>query len=117
MRSDGFFFLHGRESVQCKGFSRFIGLAGGDAIRLRMADDMIQYLILDRRAPRCNMARYFVLVVEPSLFVAATLTREWGRIGQPGQRRIEIYDSYGQAAEQLEVWLKRKSRRGSVVRS
>lgn len=81
-----------------------------------MADDMIQYLILDRRDPSCNMARYYVLAVEPSLFGAA-LTREWGRIGRPGQRRIEIYDSYGHAAEQLEVWLARKSRRGYIVRS
>lgn len=82
-----------------------------------MADDMIQYLILDRRDPTCNMARYYVLAVEPSLFGAATLTREWGRIGGRGQRRIEIYHSHGQAAEQLEVWLRRKRRRGYVVRA
>jgi predicted DNA-binding WGR domain protein len=82
-----------------------------------MADDKIQYLILDRRDPSCNMARYYVLAIEPSLFGGATLTREWGRIGRPGQRRIEICDSYGRAAELLESWLRRKSRRGYVVRS
>jgi predicted DNA-binding WGR domain protein len=82
----------------------------------RMSEDLIQYLILDRCDPSCNMARYYVLAIEPSLFGEATLTREWGRIGQRGQRRIEIYDSYGRAAEELEAWLKRKSRRGYIVR-
>jgi predicted DNA-binding WGR domain protein len=82
----------------------------------RMREDMIQYLILDRCDPNCNMARYYVLAIEPSLFGEATLTREWGRIGQRGQRRVEIYDSYGRAAEELEAWLKRKSGRGYVVR-
>lgn len=82
-----------------------------------MADDMIQYLILDRRDPSCNLARYYILAVDPSLFGTATLTREWGRIGRPGQRRIEICDSYGQAAERLETWLRRTSRRGYGVRA
>jgi predicted DNA-binding WGR domain protein len=82
-----------------------------------MADGMIQYLVLDRCDPSCNMARYDVQAIEPSLFGTATLTRQWGRIGRPGQRRIELYDSHSQAAERLESWLKRKSRRGYVVRS
>jgi len=82
-----------------------------------MADDKIQYLILDRRDPSCTTARYYVLAVEPSRFGDATLIREWGRIGRQGQRRIELYDRYDQAAEQLEALLRRKSRRGYVVRS
>jgi predicted DNA-binding WGR domain protein len=82
-----------------------------------MTDDKIQHLVLDRLDPDCNMARYYILAIEPSLFGVVTLTREWGRIGQQGQRRIAIYDSYGHAAEQLKVWLQRKSRRGYVVRS
>ena len=81
-----------------------------------MSQDTIQYLVLDRVDPACNMARYYVLAIEPSLFGEATLTREWGRIGRRGQRRVEIYDSFGRAAEELEAWLKRKSRRGYVVR-
>jgi len=59
-----------------------------------MADDKIQYLILDRRDPSCTTARYYVLAVEPSRFGDATLIREWGRIGRQGQRRIELYDRY-----------------------
>ena len=39
------------------------------------------------------MARYYVLAIEPSLFGDATLIREWGRIGRPGQRRVELYEN------------------------
>ena len=34
-----------------------------------MSDDTIQYLVLDRCDPACNMARYYVLAIEPSLLV------------------------------------------------
>ena len=58
-----------------------------------MSEDTIQYLVLDRCDPSCNMARYYVLSIEPSLFGDASLIREWGRIGQPGQTRIELYET------------------------
>ncbi len=82
-----------------------------------MSTDTIQYLVLDRCDPTCNMARYYVLSIEPSLFGDATLIREWGRIGQPGQRRIKFYDSQTRAVEALETWLQRKRRRGYLLRS
>lgn len=81
-----------------------------------MSQDTIQYLVLDRLDPSCNMARYYVLSIEPSLFGDATLIREWGRIGRPGQRRIELYDSQSRAVEALETWLQRKRRRGYLLR-
>ncbi len=81
-----------------------------------MAQDTIQYLVLDRCDPSCNMARYYVLSIEPSLFGDATLIREWGRIGQPGRRRIELYESPTKALEALEAWLQRKRRRGYRLR-
>jgi predicted DNA-binding WGR domain protein len=55
-----------------------------------MCEDTIQYLVLDRCDPTCNMARYYVLSNEPSLFGDASLIREWGRIGRSGQRRVEL---------------------------
>jgi predicted DNA-binding WGR domain protein len=82
-----------------------------------MSTDTIQYLVLDRCDPTCNMARYYVLSIEPSLFGDTTLIREWGRIGQPGQRRIELYESRTDAVEALETWLQRKRRRGYLLRS
>jgi predicted DNA-binding WGR domain protein len=81
-----------------------------------MAQDTIQYLVLHRCDPSCNMARYYVLAIEPSLFGDATLIREWGRIGQLGQRRIELYESLSGAVEALETWLPRKRRRGYLLR-
>ena len=81
-----------------------------------MSEDTIQYLVLDRFDPSCNMARYYVLSIEPSLFGDATLIRQWGRIGQLGQRRVELYENQSLAVEALETWLERKRRRGYLLR-
>ncbi|WP_147023287.1 WGR domain-containing protein [Microvirga aerophila] len=81
-----------------------------------MSSSTIQYLVLDRCDASCNMARYYVLAIELSLFGGATLVRELGRIGQPGQRKIELHDNHEQAAEALESWLNRKQRRGYTLR-
>ena len=55
-----------------------------------MSEDTIQYLVLDRFDPACNMARYYVLSIEPSLFGDTPLIREWGRIGSPGRRGLSF---------------------------
>jgi predicted DNA-binding WGR domain protein len=81
-----------------------------------MTDNTIQYLVLDRRDPDANMARFYVLSIEESLFGDASLIREWGRIGTKGQRRVELHASHGRAAEALETWLRRKRRRGYKIR-
>jgi predicted DNA-binding WGR domain protein len=60
-----------------------------------MLDDKIQYLVLGRRDPDANMARFYVLPIEVSLFGDAALNREWGRIGTAGQRKIELHASNG----------------------
>ncbi len=49
-------------------------------------------------------------------FGDATLIREWGRIGTAGQPKINLHDSEGAALEALEMWLRRKQRRGYVTR-
>ena len=72
----------------------------------------IQLLVLERREPDLNMARYYVLSIEPSLFGDPTLVREWGRIGHDSRRIIEIHASHHEAALSLGAWLKRKLRRG-----
>jgi predicted DNA-binding WGR domain protein len=72
--------------------------------------------VLDRCDSTCNMARYYVLSIEPSLFGDACLIRQWGRIGQPGQRRIELYETQSKAVEALETWLQRKRHRGYEIR-
>ena len=82
-----------------------------------MSQDTIQYLVLDRLNASRNMARYYVLSIEPSLFGDATLVRQWGRIGRAGQRRVELYKNQSSAVEALETWLQRKRRRGYLLRN
>lgn len=43
---------------------------------------------LTRRDPARNLHRYYRLDVQPDLFGAWCLIREWGRIGQGGQARF-----------------------------
>jgi predicted DNA-binding WGR domain protein len=81
-----------------------------------MPGNKIQYLVLDCRDPGANMARFYVLAMKASLFGDAILIREWGQIGTAGQRKIESRESGGAALEALELWLRRKQRRGYVTR-
>jgi predicted DNA-binding WGR domain protein len=82
-----------------------------------MPQDKINYLILDRRNPAANMARFYVLSIEESLFGDIALIREWGRLGTAGRRRIELHETEGSAIEALETWLRRKQRRGYRIRN
>jgi predicted DNA-binding WGR domain protein len=77
----------------------------------------LQYLVLDRQDTTANMARFYVLSIEESLFGDAALIREWGRIGTAGQRKIELHQDQDKAVEALETWLRRKQRRGYQLRS
>jgi predicted DNA-binding WGR domain protein len=81
----------------------------------QIADHRLQMLVLERRDSRCNMARFYVLAIEPTLFGDRALVREWGRIGSPGRRRLDLYANSKMAAEALEIWLMRKVRRGYRV--
>lgn len=72
----------------------------------------LQMLVLDRNDPGQNMARFYMLSVEPALFGDAALVREWGRWGGSGRRRLDLFPGIAQAAEALEDWLRRKTKRG-----
>jgi hypothetical protein len=39
------------------------------------------HIALERVDPARNIARYYVLSIEPTLFAKHTLIRRWGRIG------------------------------------
>ena len=71
-------------------------------------------LYLERRDPKRNMARFYMLSLERDLFGNILATRRWGRIGTNG-RQMSVPRSSEQAAiaelEQLEV---AKRRRGYV---
>src|ERR1700723_3627520 len=50
--------------------------------------DALNVLVLERVDRTKNMARYYVLSVEPTLFAESSLVRRWGRIGGAGRTRI-----------------------------
>jgi predicted DNA-binding WGR domain protein len=69
-------------------------------------------LLLRRIDPVRNMARFYGLAIEPTLFGGAALVRDWGRIGTRGRRKVELYADPGHAALALERLALAKTRRG-----
>jgi predicted DNA-binding WGR domain protein len=71
-------------------------------------------LFLERVDPSLNMARYYRLSLEPSLFGDAALVIEWGRLGTRGRRRLRLFPAMDAA---IESWRKieiAKRRRGYI---
>lgn len=81
-----------------------------------MSLNTVAFVILDRHDPARNMARYYVLSIEPSLFGDTALVRQWGRQGRNGRHRIELFRERAHAIETLEAWFTRKIRRGYTQR-
>lgn len=73
-------------------------------------------LVLERRDQSCNVARFYVLAIEPTLFGDTALVREWGRIGAKGRSRLDLHADHPAAGESLDVWLTRKMARGYRLR-
>ena len=59
-----------------------------------------------------NMARYYAMAVQPTLFGEWSLQREWGRIGRAGRLVSTRYASEGDAVVALGRVLEAKQRRG-----
>ena len=49
-------------------------------------------LYVERTEPSKNMARYYAMSIEPTLFGTACLTRPWGRIGAMGQAKVHQFE-------------------------
>jgi predicted DNA-binding WGR domain protein len=75
-------------------------------------DPQVQLLVLERIDDAQNVARFYVLSVEPTLFEEVSLVREWGRIGAQGRRRIELHANANAARMALDAWFARKVKRG-----
>jgi predicted DNA-binding WGR domain protein len=70
---------------------------------------------LVRIDPARRMQRYYHIDVQPTLFDAIAVVREWGRIGRRGRLRSDLYASQ-EAAEQAFTRLSQaKLRRGYRV--
>jgi predicted DNA-binding WGR domain protein len=70
---------------------------------------------LEKRQPAQKMARFYRMAVMPNLFGEWTLYREWGRIGQGGQVRMEWFTDEGQAVAALIALETAKRQRGYWV--
>jgi predicted DNA-binding WGR domain protein len=79
--------------------------------------DALNVLVLERVDRTKNMARYYVLSVEPTLFAESALVRRWGRIGGAERTRIDLHPSSPLAQIELNKWLERKRRRGYQLRA
>ncbi len=73
-------------------------------------------ILLERIDPSRNMARYYLLSLETTLFGDVALVRTWGRIGSPGRQSQEFFREHAKARVALEIWRLRKQRRGYVTR-
>lgn len=73
-------------------------------------------ILLYRREADVNMARFYRLSLGRDLFGQVVLVREWGRIGQGGQRGgqslTESFPSLSAAREACAALLRAKRRRG-----
>ena len=56
---------------------------------------------LEKHDPDRNVARYYRMSVHPNLFGEWTLLREWGRIGQGGRVRLDLFRSKAEAERAL----------------
>jgi predicted DNA-binding WGR domain protein len=54
-------------------------------------------ITLTRVDHRCDVARFYKLDVQPTLFGGWSVVREWGRIGRAGTVRTEHHTTRGQA--------------------
>ena len=73
-------------------------------------------IYMTRIDPAQNMARFYVMCVQPTLFGDWSLMKEWGRIGGAGQQRIRAFAKRCDADAALAQELKRRVRRGYVVK-
>ncbi len=59
-----------------------------------------------------NARRFYRMELAPGLFGDWSLVREWGRIGQPGQVRVDWFDTEGAARNARVDLLMKKAQRG-----
>jgi predicted DNA-binding WGR domain protein len=69
-------------------------------------------LYLERIDASRNMARFYVLAVQPTLFGELSLIRRWGRIGSRGRDKIETFSEHDELTKALGALERQKRRRG-----
>lgn len=69
-------------------------------------------LYLERIDPSRNMARFYAMSVQPTLFGEVSLVRRWGRIGARGRDKIETFSHAHEIAGARGRIERQKRRRG-----
>nr|WP_313195259.1 WGR domain-containing protein [Shinella zoogloeoides] len=76
------------------------------------------HLYVERVDPDRNMARFYTLAIEPTLFGTPRLVRRWGRIGTLGRTMVHDFEREEDAvALFLELLCERRSRGYRVKRA
>ncbi len=65
--------------------------------------------------PELNMARFYGIDIQPTLFGEMSVLRNWGRIGTKGRGMMVTFEDAAQATEALVKLEKQKRRRGYVA--
>jgi predicted DNA-binding WGR domain protein len=74
-------------------------------------------LYIERTDPQKNMARFYALSIEPTLFGTPSLTRRWGRIGSRGQVKVHHFEKEADAVLLFLDLLRQKRARGYRAKS
>jgi len=75
------------------------------------------HLYIERRDAGRNMARFYALSIEQTLFGQPCLIRRWGRIGTEGRMVQHSFDREEEAVDLFLDLLRTKKRRGYRPRS
>src|SRR5688572_19246083 len=70
---------------------------------------------LERRDPAVNMARFYAIRIERTLFGQWAVIRQWGRIGTAGSSRANWFDDLEAALSERDAHDHRKRGRGYVA--
>lgn len=62
--------------------------------------------------PTRNMARFYLLSLEPTLFGDVALLRHWGRIGTRGRQALSLHATMADAESALTRQITRRLKRG-----
>jgi len=70
------------------------------------------HLYVERVDAKKNMARFYALSIQPTLFGDASLLRCWGRIGSRGQQKRHLFEDERQAVALFLDLAMQKRRKG-----
>lgn len=104
------------ESIGPERFNELVGPDWGPVQCCGMHIRSTQTCDLRRLDPARNMARFYHLSIESSLFGDVALVREWGRIGRRGRLRVDLYRQLDEAQAAFVAIERAKRRRGYLDR-